>query len=96
MIVLLWLAGVADLVLTAWGLSLGVIREANPVLAWAFDVSPLGTVITGAALTGAIFYGLHLMRDRSRLLYPGLWILLGVRVAVLWLHMRWVTSWLLA
>ena len=92
MILLLWLAGVADLSLTAWGIHIDIVPEANPVLAWAYDHSLIGTVIAVSIITGAAFWILHLARERVRWLRPMLFVILAVRVVVMGLHAVWVAA----
>ena len=92
MIILLWLTGIADLVLTAWGLSIDLFSEANPIMARAYDTCIIGTVIGGATVTGLACYVLHRARERVSWLNPCLWGLLVMRAVVLGLHAVWVTA----
>ena len=90
MILLLWLTGVADLALTAWGLSINLFSEANPLMAWAYDTCTVGTVIIGAIVTGILCYALHWAREHVSWLDTALWGLLAIRFGVLGLHAVWV------
>ena len=92
MILLLWLTGVADLALTAWGIAIDIVPEANPLMARAYDVSLVGTVVAGTVLTAAVCYFLHWAREHVPWLNPALWGLLLFRLGVLGLHAVWVVA----
>ena len=92
MIILLWLTGVADLALTAWGIAIDIVPEANPIMARAYDVSLVGTVVAGSLLTAAACYFLHWARERVAWVDVALWGLLAVRAVVLGLHAVWVAA----
>lgn len=86
-------AGAADLALTLWGLRLGVIGEANPLLAPLITARPLLAACLKMGVTGVAVLFLHwAYPGRSRL------VTLGVAVAslsllwVLMLHAAWI-SW---
>lgn len=95
MIIAIWLTGLVDLLLTAWGLSLGVIEEANPVMVRIFRVSPLWAVILGFIVLTAALYVLAKARKRVWWVDPALVGLLGVRIVVLGMHAIWVLIWIL-
>ncbi len=89
-VVLLWLTAAADLVLTAWGLRLGVIEEANPLLAPLFSVSKPLTVVGGLACVTAALALLWRHRHRVRWIHPVARLLLAFRVVVLGMHIVWI------
>jgi|GEM_PF-2688268 len=87
---LLWLSAATDLVFTAWGLRLGIIEEANPLLAHFFSISKPLTVIGGLfCITGALAL-LWYYRERLYWIYPVTRVLLAVRVLVLGMHIYWI------
>ncbi len=92
MIIALWIAGVADLLLTAWGLRLGAIEEANPIMAWLFNASVPCTLITAVVVLTAALMCLHAARDRVPWVEQALRGLLAVRLSVLVLHLMWIIS----
>ena len=92
MILLLWLTGVADLALTAWGIHIDIVPEGNPIMARAFDWSLMGTVVAGAVVTALVCYFLHWARGHVRWIDYPLWGLLFFRAFVLGLHAVWVVA----
>ncbi len=91
MIAALWITGVADLVLTAWGLHLGLIEEANPIMAWLFSVSMSGALILALVVMTAALLFLHVARNRVAWVDMALRSLLAIRFSVLVLHMIWIS-----
>ena len=94
MILLLWLTGVADLMLTGWALSFRLYCEANPIMAWAFEKSIPGAIIGGIVVTTLACWAFHWARGKVRWLNLALWGLLAMRAFVLWVHAGWIASWL--
>lgn len=85
-------AGAADLALTLWGLRLGVIGEANPLLAPLITTRPLLAGCLKMGVTGAAVLFLHWAYPwRSRLVGLGVGV---VSLSLLWvmlLHATWIT-----
>ncbi len=92
MIIALWITGVADLVLTAWGLQLGVIEEANPIMAWLFGISIPGALLLAVVIMTAALLCLHVARNRVTWVDFALRGLLAIRFSVLALHMIWIVD----
>jgi hypothetical protein len=87
------LSNAADMALTLWGLHLRTIWEANPVVAWLLELSPVLTVVLklGLGLWGG--WVLYWAYPRSpRLVTAGL-LAVGIGMAlVLRLHMGWIAA----
>ena len=96
MVLLLWVSGVADLILTAWGLSIPLYHEQNPIMARAYEVSPTGAVVAGILVTTLAVWILHVARKRVGWVNPVLWGLLGIRAFVLWVHWTHISLWIQA
>ena len=92
MIFAIWFASLVDLLLTAWGLSLGVIKEANPIMASIFDASPALAVVLGIVGTTAGLLVLKKARKNVWWVDHALFGLLSLRVVVLGMHAIWVTT----
>ncbi len=87
---ILWVTGMADLLLTAWGLRLGVIEEANPLMAWLFSISkPLTLGIGTAVMTAALGF-LWYVRKKIAWFETVVRGLLAIRVVVLSIHIYWL------
>ena len=87
------LLGAADIGLTAFGLSLGAIEEANPLLAWGLGVAGGWTWLVAFAVPALAVWAVWRVRDRSRWALPTLRLLVVVRAAVIGLHAVWVAVW---
>ena len=82
--------GLLDVALTAWGLSLGMIEEANPIISNLLAVSPVlgyGVTVGMSLLAAWVLWGL---RDRSPIVRPALYGVLGVRVVIIGMHFAWM------
>lgn len=85
-----WIVAMADLLLTARGIQLGRIEEANPLMARLLAISlHCGVVTTVLVLTAALTF-LHLARHRVPWVNRALRGVLAIRLAVLSLHLMWV------
>lgn len=81
----------ADLALTLWGLRLGVIREANPLLAPLLAANPAaaaGLKLAAAAVAVLIMYLAYPLRPR--LVAAGVSLVSVMLLGVLLLHAWWV------
>lgn len=80
-----------DFLLTYAGISLGIVREANPLIAWTFDLAfwqGFMIRILGAIFVSIIFYALYKMNRkafRKVLIFAN-----TVNVMVLMMHLLWI------
>lgn len=85
--------GVADLALTLWGLRVGAIEEANPIMASLVAVHPALAVSVKLGVTGAAVLILHWAYPlRRRLVAVGVALVSLGLAAVLALHAVWIYS----
>lgn len=87
---IVWILGAADILLTHVGLTLGVISEGNPLMAYMFEVSAPGAILFALVLPGAGLYFLHNQSGSCRLALQALWGLLLIRIVVFLLHVNWI------
>lgn len=81
----------ADLALTLWGLRLGVIREANPLLAPLLAANPTMAAALKLAAAGAAVLILHWAYPiRRRLVAAGVVAISLALLGVLILHAWWI------
>ena len=80
-----------DALLTRWGLALGAVTEANPIMAALYAASPWSAVMACIGVTAAAGAVLWAYR-RVPLARWGLRGLLAVRVGVMVLHGVWVAQ----
>ncbi|MDW7651563.1 MAG: DUF5658 family protein [Bacillota bacterium] len=90
MAVLIWLLGLVDVLLTKYGLTLGVIREGNPVMAWLFAIHPNVAVLFSLLVSGVLLWFLTTLQAKTNLAVKALWGLLIVRILVIVLHVGWL------
>ena len=90
MALLIWLLGLADVLLTNYGLNLGVIREGNPVMAYFFAVSPNLAITFSLIFSGIMLWFLTHLKTKTALAGKALWGLLAVRLFVIFLHAGWL------
>ncbi|WP_420794780.1 DUF5658 family protein [Desulforamulus reducens] len=79
-----------DLLLTHYGLSLGVIQEANPLLSKILDNNPTPTVIGVFCFVSTACLFLYSVRHRISWLPSALRLLLVIKLGVIGLHCRWL------
>ncbi|MBS4032591.1 MAG: hypothetical protein KGZ63_14390 [Clostridiales bacterium] len=87
---IVWVLGAVDILLTHLGLTLGVISEGNPLMAYLFELSVPAAILFALVLPGAGLYFLHSQATRCRLALQALRGLLFVRIAVFLLHLNWM------
>jgi hypothetical protein len=80
-----------DGVLTLWGLSLDVIKEANPVMQLIINKSPAGLMAIKLLLPITLGLVLWKIRNRKFVTYS-LWLVLAVYSLVMVLHVYLVDS----
>jgi hypothetical protein len=86
---LLFVLSAMDGALTLWGLSLEVIKEANPFMQLIINKSPAGLMTIKLLLP--ITLGLVLWKiKRRKFVTYSLWLVLAVYSAVMVLHIYWV------
>lgn len=91
LLLLIMLTNAADLILTLWGIRLGVIAEANPLMAPLIRVCPgLAALIklTAAGCGCGILYWAY-PRQRP-LVTTGLLVIAAAMATVMGLHSRWL------
>ncbi len=87
-----WLLGAMDVLLTEYGLRLGVIEEANPVMAILFAQSHLLAALFSLLLSGTMLLFLHHCRHRCKLALHSLKGLLLLRLLIMSLHANWIAA----
>lgn len=80
----------ADALLTAWGLRLGYITEANPLMASLFSACPAAAVGICISVTTLAAAALHAARRKHPWTAAALRWLVVVRVGIIGLHLRWL------
>jgi hypothetical protein len=89
---LIWLLGLADVLLTNYGLNLGIIQEGNPVMAYFFAISPNLAISFSLIFSGIMLWFLTQLKTKTALAGKALWGLLAVRVLVIFLHVGWLVQ----
>ncbi|AOT69075.1 DUF5658 family protein [Geosporobacter ferrireducens] len=83
---------ILDVIFTIYGLQLGMIEEANPILQPMFEKMPLWTGLGIVFFVYIQLWFLYKIRERVRWLFLGLWLLCIVKVSVITLHFNWLFS----
>ncbi|HYF90905.1 MAG TPA: DUF5658 family protein [Symbiobacteriaceae bacterium] len=84
--------GAADLALTLWGLRLGAIEEANPLMAPLVTAHPALAVVVKLVVAGAAVLVFHQAYPlRRRLVAAGVLVVSLCLAGVLLLHGSWVS-----
>jgi len=90
MLIALFLVSVLDVSLTWLGLELGLITEANPLLARAFALDGrLAVLVTMLVVAGSVWL-MHRYQDEVPWVRHAVAALLAVRLGVLILHVPWL------
>ena len=63
---IIWLLSLIDVLLTNYGLNLGIIQEGNPLMAHLFTISANTAIIFSLTLSAVLLACLHVLRDRDR------------------------------
>jgi hypothetical protein len=84
------LLGGLDVAATAWGLHIGVIEEANPLLASMLGAMGGWAWFATFALSALAAVVLWCLRRRCRFVPPAMWLILTARVLAIGLHIRWI------
>ena len=78
-----------DICFTAWGLKVGFIEEVNPLFAMIFSHSYYIAIAGVIILTGGGLYCIYKFRYKSRIAKYGLYLILFVKIYVMYLHLNW-------
>jgi hypothetical protein len=92
MLWLIILLGGLDVALTAWGLNLRVIGEANPLLVWMLGVLGGWTWLIAFTVPALLVVALWCLRRRCRLVLPAMRGLVAARILIVLLHVRWMLA----
>ena len=92
MALLVWILGAVDVLLTDYGMRLGVVREGNPLMASLFAKDPGLAVVFSLIFSGVMLVFLHHLREKCCLAARGLLVLLVVRIFIIMLHINWLTQ----
>ncbi len=87
---IVWILSAADVLLTYLGLTMGVISEGNPLMAYMFDFSEPAAVLFALVMPGMGLYFLHSKAEECSLAFKALRGLLLVKIAVFLLHLNWL------
>lgn len=86
----IWILGIIDVLLTKYGLNLGVIEEGNPLMAHLFAMNANTAIIFSLTLSGVLLACLHRLRDKCTLAGNALWGILFVKLFIVILHFGWL------
>lgn len=86
----IYILTIADITLTAAGVRMGYITEANPVLQGMMHTCPILTGTVMCVLIGAVMYGVYRARDKIRWLRYPMGGMLVVKMAIIGLHAGWI------
>jgi len=92
MITFIAILSLIDIACTYAGVSVGAIQEGNPIIAWGFEQSVIGTCLVAAMLIAVCLYVLKQYMDRfkwTRYVVAGL---VGVKVFVVLMHALWIVQ----
>lgn len=92
MITTIAILSLIDIACTYAGVSVGAIQEGNPLIAWGFERSVIGTCVVTATLIAVCLWVLKQYMDRfqwTRVVVAGL---VGVKAFVVLLHVGWIVQ----
>ena len=90
MIALIAILSLIDIACTYAGVSMGAIQEGNPIIAWGFERSIIGTCVICTMLIAVCLWVLKQYMNRfkwTRYVVAGL---VGVKIIVVILHCVWI------
>ena len=90
MITVIYILSLIDIACTYAGVSVGAIQEGNPIIAWGFERSVIGTCLVAAVLIAVCLMVLKQYITRfmwTRYVVAGL---VGVKAFVVVLHCVWI------
>ena len=90
MIAMIAILTIIDLVCTAIGLSQGYIVELNPIMAWLFEWSMLGTYVIVVVVVGVCLYIISRFMKRYKWVRYVVVGLVGIKIIVVMLHCVWI------
>lgn len=79
-----------DAAATIWGYRLGLIREANPYLRGLLEWSPVAMFLAVIAVTSLALAAVRWAVPRRPEFRWVIWVIIGVRVGVLLMHLAWM------
>ncbi|WP_442886068.1 DUF5658 family protein [Desulfotomaculum sp. 1211_IL3151] len=79
-----------DLLLTHYGISLGVIKEGNPLLSWLFSNEPVFTMVGAFCFVSSACLFLYRVYHRISWLPSALKLIMVTKLGVMILHCRWL------
>lgn len=90
--VIMWIVylTILDVILTLYGLQIGIIEEANPILKLMFQKTPFWT---GAGIVFFVYFllwFLYSVQDQVRWLAPALWLICIIKLSVITMHLNWL------
>ncbi len=83
---------VLDVIFTLYGLQVGMIEEANPILKPLFEKMPLCTGIGIVFFVFLLLRFLYKVRERVKWIVVALWLICIIKVSVITLHFSWLFS----
>lgn len=92
MITAIAILSLIDIACTYAGVSVGAIQEGNPIIAWGFERSIVGTCLVAAVLIAVCLMVLKRYMSRfrwTRFVVAGL---VGVKAFVVLLHVNWIVQ----
>jgi hypothetical protein len=86
-----------DMNFTALGYQMGFIKEGNPIAAMLFEQDVLATVIGAGIITGVLLLAIALVQRRmnTKWIPTVLWIVAGVKVVIVIMHLFWIFAYAL-
>jgi hypothetical protein len=89
-IVALAILSLIDIVCTGIGVHLGVVIEANPIAAYLFEWSIVGTCVIFALTNTLLLYILAIGRKRFGWVNRAVYYVAGVKSVIVYLHLYWI------
>ena len=88
----IYILTILDAISTITGVHLGVVEEANPFIQATMTNQPILTGLVVCVAIGAVLYGIYRVRHRIRWIGYAMGGVLAVKVAIMGLHINWITQ----
>jgi hypothetical protein len=88
---IIYLLTILDIAFTAFGLQLGMIEEANPIMNYFMNLSLGVSILCVLLFVGAILIFLYKVSFKIPWLHSALTGLAGIKIYVLMLHLKWIS-----
>jgi hypothetical protein len=91
---IIYLLTILDIAFTAFGLQLGMIEEANPIMNYFMNLSLGASMLCVLLFVGVILIFLYKVSFKIPWLHSVLTGLVGIKIYVLILHLKWISTYI--